>query len=66
VGVAVGVVGALALTRFLRSLLYGVAPRDVAVLAGAALLLVAVSVLACYLPARRATRIDPADALRDA
>ncbi len=66
VGIVLGLAGALALTRFLRSQLFGVTPRDTAVLAGATLLLLAVSVAACYIPARRATAIDPADALRDA
>jgi predicted permease len=64
-GVVLGLLGALALTRVLSSQLFGVAPRDAAVLAGATALLLAVSAAACYVPARRATRIDPAEALKD-
>jgi putative ABC transport system permease protein len=64
VGSLVGVAGALILTRYLRTLLYGVSPNDPLVLAGAAALLAAVAMLAVWLPARRATRIDPLLALR--
>jgi putative ABC transport system permease protein len=63
-GTAVGVGGALLLTRYLRTLLYGVSPNDPVVLAGAAALLGAVAMLAVWLPARRATRVDPLTALR--
>jgi predicted permease len=63
-GTAIGVAGALLLTRYLRTLLYGVSPNDPLVLAGAALVLGAVAMLAVWLPARRATRIDPLQALR--
>jgi predicted permease len=63
-GVAVGVVGALALARTLRSMLFGVSPADPLTLAGVTLLLVGSALLACYLPARRATRVDPVVALR--
>jgi predicted permease len=64
-GLAVGLAVAVALTGYLRSLLFGVEARDPAVLVGAAALLLAVALLACYVPARRATRIDPATALRE-
>jgi putative ABC transport system permease protein len=63
-GTAAGIAGALALTRYLRTLLYGVSPNDPAVLAAAAALLGVVAMLAVWLPARRATRIDPLQALR--
>ena len=65
-GIAAGVAGALVLTRFMRSLVFGVSPSDPWVLAGAAGLLLAVALVASYLPARRATRVDPMIALRDA
>ena len=64
VGVVAGLVGALGLMRVLRSLLFGVSPTDPFALAGAALLLVAVSAAASWLPARRAAALDPAQALR--
>jgi ABC-type antimicrobial peptide transport system permease subunit len=63
-GAAMGIPAALALTRLAKSLLFGVAPNDPATLAGAALLMGAVALLAGYLPARRATRVDPMVALR--
>jgi putative ABC transport system permease protein len=63
-GTALGLAGALALTSFLEKLLYGVRPNDPATLICAALLLGAVALLACYVPARRATKIDPMEALR--
>jgi putative ABC transport system permease protein len=63
-GVAVGLAAALALTRLLSGLLFGVAAIDVGTFATISLLLVLVSLLACYLPARRAMRIDPLRALR--
>ena len=65
-GIALGLGGAYALSRFLETLLFGVQPHDVAVFAGVTVLLLLVAVLACYLPARRATGIDPMTALRDA
>jgi putative ABC transport system permease protein len=64
VGVALGVAGALALTRTVESLLFGVTPTDPLTFAAVIVLLVAASLLACYLPARRAMRIDPMVALR--
>jgi len=63
-GLVVGMAGAVALASALRALLFGVAPLDPAVMTAAALLLLAVALLANYLPARRATRIDPIAALR--
>jgi putative ABC transport system permease protein len=64
IGVVLGVAGALALTRVLASLLYGVSPTDPLTLVLVSLLLVGIALLASYLPARRAARIDPMAALR--
>ena len=64
VGVVLGTVGALLLTRFLSSMLYGVGANDPATLLSVATLLIGVAALASYIPARRATRVDPMVALR--
>jgi putative ABC transport system permease protein len=64
VGLAAGVVAASFLTRFIEKMLFNIGTRDPVTLATAALLLFLVSVLACYVPARRAMRVDPAVALR--
>jgi putative ABC transport system permease protein len=63
-GLVLGMAAALALTRLLGSLLHGVEPRDPATFAAAPLALLAAALLASYLPARRATRVDPSLALR--
>jgi putative ABC transport system permease protein len=64
VGVALGVVLALLVTRLLAAWLYGVAPRNVITFAGSASLLVAVALVASYIPARRASSVQPIEALR--
>ncbi|MFQ5695986.1 MAG: FtsX-like permease family protein, partial [Terriglobia bacterium] len=64
VGIVLGVAASFLLTRFLSSLLYGVNPMDWPTYAGITVLLVLIALLACYLPARRATRVQPMVALR--
>jgi ABC-type antimicrobial peptide transport system permease subunit len=64
-GVVVGAVGSLWASQFVASLLYGLTPRDPATLISAAIVLAAVAVLASWIPAWRASRIDPAVVLRN-
>ncbi len=63
-GAAVGLAASLALTRLLSSLLFGISATDPASFAGVLLLVATAAVLACFIPARRAMRVDPMVALR--
>jgi ABC-type antimicrobial peptide transport system permease subunit len=64
IGLTVGVIGSLAVTRYLSSLLYGVGPTDPLTIVSVSLILGSVALLACYIPARRAMKINPMTALR--
>jgi predicted permease len=65
IGTAIGLLGALGLTRVLKSMLFGVTPTDPVAFVAVSILLAAVALLASYIPARRATMVDPMDALRN-
>ena len=64
IGLAIGLAGAFALTRLVSTILFGVTSTDVATFVGVSLTLIVVALIACYIPARRATRVDPLTALR--
>jgi putative ABC transport system permease protein len=64
IGIAIGIAGAMGLTQLMKTLLYGVSAADPVTFVAVAVLLALVALLACWLPARRATKVDPMIALR--
>ena len=64
IGLVIGLVGAFALTQLMETILFNVSPTDPATYAGVTVFLLAIGLLATYLPARRAARVDPVEALR--
>jgi len=64
IGIGIGVAGAVAITRYMAALLFGVKPIDVITFTGVAVVLAIVVLVACLVPARRAAKIDPLEALR--
>ena len=64
VGVVIGVIAALALTQLMKTMLFGVTATDPVTMAAVSITLIAVTLLACYIPARRAMSVDPVIALR--
>jgi len=63
-GVTIGAIGAIALTRLMAGLLFGVSPTDITTFVSVSFIVIVVATFACYLPARRATKVDPLVALR--
>jgi putative ABC transport system permease protein len=64
IGMALGLMGAVASTRLLRDMLFGIKPVDPLTFVAMTLLLICISLVACFLPARRATKVDPMNVLR--